>query len=251
MTELTFYSWPSEPLQMIITKGNGQFSSVSDRSCAYHQIPLSLETHKLTRFIIGGNQYTYTRGFYGLCGISIIFSQLMTVHLDPLIKKKQAITYIDDTVMRSQNKNEIFTVTNEYHTLLRKAGLKAAPDKTFFSWRKLKFLVALYLQKESSPSQNELRTRKISNQPKVNETPWKFLDALDSTVAISGTSMWIVTPSTIWLRTRLLSTGHTITKDSFKKSKTELAKTRFSPCPLLTIFFTFTRIYWTLELAVI
>ena len=65
----------------------------------------------------------------------------MTIHFDPLIKKKQAITYIDDTIMQSQNKNEMITVINEYHTLLRKAGLKAAPDKTFFFLKKVKFLV--------------------------------------------------------------------------------------------------------------
>ena len=32
------------------------------------------------------------------------------------------------------------TIINEYHTLLRKAGLKAAPDKTFFFLKKVKFL---------------------------------------------------------------------------------------------------------------
>ena len=63
----------------------------------------------------------------------------MTVHSDPLINKKQAITRIDDTIMLSQNKNEMFTVSNEYHTLLRKAGLKTAPDKTFFFLKKGKF----------------------------------------------------------------------------------------------------------------
>ena len=34
----------------------------------------------------------------------------------------------------------MFTIINEYHTLLRKAGLKAAPDKTFFFLKKAKFL---------------------------------------------------------------------------------------------------------------
>ena len=46
----------------------------------------------------------------------------MTIHFDRLIKRKQAITYIDDTIMQSQNKNEMFTIINDYHTLLRKAG---------------------------------------------------------------------------------------------------------------------------------
>ena len=64
----------------------------------------------------------------------------MTIHFDPLIRKKQAITYIDDTIMQSETRSEMFTIINEYHTLLRKAGLKAAPDKTFFVLKKVKFL---------------------------------------------------------------------------------------------------------------
>ena len=127
VTDLTNYSWPLEPVHMIMTRVNGKIFSVSDLSCAYHQVPLSPETQKLTSFIIGGRQYTYTRGFYSLCGLPNFFSRLMTIHFDPLIRKKQAITYIDDTIMQSQNKNEMFTIINEYHTLLRKACFKAAP----------------------------------------------------------------------------------------------------------------------------
>ena len=61
VTDLTNYSWPLEPVQMIMTRVNGKVYSVSDLSCAYHQVPLSSETQKLTSFIIGGKQYTYTR----------------------------------------------------------------------------------------------------------------------------------------------------------------------------------------------
>ena len=123
-----------------MTRANGKFFSVSDLSCAYHQVPPSYETQNLTSFNIGRRQYTFTRGFYGLCGLPNFFSRLMTIHFDPLIGKKQAITYIDDTIMQSQTRGEIFTNINEYHTLLRKAGLKAAPDKTFFFLKKVKFL---------------------------------------------------------------------------------------------------------------
>ena len=132
VTDLTNYSWPLEPALMIMTRVNRKVFSVSDLSCDYHQVPLSPETQKLTSSIIGGKQCTYTSGFYGLCGLPKFFSRLMIILFDPLIGKKQAITYIDYTIMQSQNKNEMFTVINEYHTLLRKAGLKAAPDKTFF-----------------------------------------------------------------------------------------------------------------------
>ena len=115
---------------------------------------------KLTSFIIHGKQYTYTRRFYGLCGLSNIFSPLMTLQFAPLIKKKQAITYIHDTKLQLQNKNEMLTLINGDHTLLRKAGFEAAPDKTFSFPKKLNLLVILYLQKESNPSQNELETCK-------------------------------------------------------------------------------------------
>ena len=56
VTDLTNYSWPLKPVQVNMTRVNGKVFSVSDLSCAYHQIPLSPETH--TSFIIGGKQYT-------------------------------------------------------------------------------------------------------------------------------------------------------------------------------------------------
>ena len=68
VTDFTIYSWPLESVRLIMTRVNGTLFSVSDLSCAYHQVPLSPQTQKLTSFIIGGRQYTYTRGFYGLCG---------------------------------------------------------------------------------------------------------------------------------------------------------------------------------------
>ena len=56
VTDLTNYPWPLEPVQMIMTRVNGKFFSVSDLSCAYHEVPFSYETQKLTSFIIGGQQ---------------------------------------------------------------------------------------------------------------------------------------------------------------------------------------------------
>ena len=237
VADLTNYSWPLEPVQMIMTRVNGKVFSVSDLSCAYHQVPLSPETQKLTSFIIGGKQYTYTRGFYGLCGLRNFFSRLMTIHFDPLIKKKQAITYIDDTIMQSQNKNEMFTVINQYHTLLRKAGLKAAPDKTFFFLKKVKLLGQFISPEGIQPIAKRVKDLKNLNHLKVNETSWKFLGPLDSTVVIFRTSMWIASPSMTWLRTRLPFNGHMNTKSYSNQLKIGLVKTLSSPCPLLTILF--------------
>ena len=61
-TDLTKYFWPTEPVQMIMTRVSGKVVLLSDLSCAYQQVLLSPDTQKLTGFIIGGNQHTYTRG---------------------------------------------------------------------------------------------------------------------------------------------------------------------------------------------
>ena len=42
--DLINYSWSLEPVQMILTTVSGKIFSVSDHSCAYHQVPLSSET---------------------------------------------------------------------------------------------------------------------------------------------------------------------------------------------------------------
>ena len=180
VTDLANYFWPIEPVQMIMTKANGKVFSVSDLSCAYHQFPMTSETQKLTSFTIGGKQYIYTRGFYGLCGLPNIFSRLMTIHFNPLIKKKQAITYKDDTIMQSQRKNEMFTVINEYHTLLRKAGLKAAPDKIFFYLKKGKFFGHVISPEAIQPIAKRVKDLKNLKSPESKRDVMKVLACLGS-----------------------------------------------------------------------
>ena len=102
----------------------------------------------------------------------------MTIHFDPLIKKKQAITYIDETIMQSQNKNEMFTVINEYHTLLRKAGLKAAPDKTFFFLKNVKFLGHVISPEGIQPIAKRVKDLKNLKSPESKRDVMKVLGCL-------------------------------------------------------------------------
>ena len=177
-TDLTNYSWPLEPVQMIMTRVNGKFFSVSYLSCAYHQVPLSPETQKLINFIIGGRQYTYTRGFYGLCGLPNFFNRLMTIHFKPLVKKKQAITYKDDTIMQSQNKGEMISIIHEYHNSLRNAGLKAAPEKTFLFLKKVKFLGHVVSSEGIQPIAKRVKDLKNPKSPECKRDAMKVLGCL-------------------------------------------------------------------------
>ena len=178
VSELTNFSWPLEPVQTIMIRVNGKIFSVSDLPSAYHQVTSSLETQKLIHFNISGRQYTCTRGFYGLCGLPILFSRLTTFHFDPLIKKNQAMTYIDNTIIQPQNKNELFTFMNEYHALLRKTDLKAAPDKTFFFLTKVKFLGHLLSPDGIQPTAKRGKDLKNLKFPEYKRYVMKVLGCL-------------------------------------------------------------------------
>ena len=250
VTDLTNYSWPLEPVQIIMTRVNAKVFSVSDLSCAYHQVPLSSETQKLTGFIIGGKQYTYTRGFYGLCGLPNFFNRLMTIHFDPRIRKTQAITNIDDTIMQSQNKNEMFTVINEYHTLLRKAGLKAAPDKTYFFLKKVKFLGHVNSPEGMQPIAKRV---KVLTNLKSRESKRDVLKVLG---CFRFYSCYIKNlnvdsqPFSDLIRDSTPFNGHMNTKSYSNQSKIGLVKTLCSPWPPLTILFILMWTHRTLGLVV-
>ena len=178
ITDLNNYSWPLEPVQMIMIRINGKYFTASDLSCAYHQVPLSPETQKLTSFVIGGKQYTYQVGLNGLCGLPRWFSRMMAINFEPLIKKK-TLTYLDDNLLQSHTKAELFTTIHEYHQLLRKGGLEAAPDKTQFVLRKVKFLG--HAISEQGIQQVAKRVKDLQNlkSPESKRNVMKVLGCLD------------------------------------------------------------------------
>ena len=140
ITDLSNYSWPLEPVQMLLTRLDGAYSFTSDLALAYNQVSLSADTKKLTSFVVGGKQYMFERGFYGLCGLPNFFSRIMTIHFAEMIAKKQAITFIDDVILQTKIKAEMWENLESYFKCLRPSGLKTAPNKTKLFLRKVGFL---------------------------------------------------------------------------------------------------------------
>ena len=81
-----------------MTRINGKYFTASDFSFAYHQVLLSEETQRLTSFIVGGKQYTYHVGIHSLCGLPQLLGRMMAINFEPLMKKKQAISCLDDSL---------------------------------------------------------------------------------------------------------------------------------------------------------
>ena len=84
ITDTSNSSWPLEPLNVLMTRITGTKFTSSDLSSAYNQVPLTEDTQKVTSFIVGGREYTYQIGFYGLKPLPSFFSKLMRYAFGPL-----------------------------------------------------------------------------------------------------------------------------------------------------------------------
>ena len=142
-------NWPIEPVDVALTRINGTIFTTADLNSAYNQIPLDEESMRYTHFTSGNKQYCFKRLF---CGISIgpaAFASILTHFLYPLRRKGTVITYVDDIFIQTTSYGQMFETLIEYHKILLKENLKAAPDKTYFMLKKVKFLGHIIEDKKS------------------------------------------------------------------------------------------------------
>ena len=114
----------------------------------------------------------------GSLDFQTFFSRLMAIHFEPVIKRKQGITYLDDSLMQAQNKQEMFTKNHEYHQLLRKAGRKAALEKTKCFIQKVKFLGHVISEQGIQPLAKRVQDLKNLNVPAIKREVMKVLGCL-------------------------------------------------------------------------
>ena len=166
-------NWPIEPIQVILTKINGKYFTTADMNSAYNQMPLDEQSRRLTQFVIGNQQYEFNRLFYGISIGPAAFSAFMSKIFRPLILKKNAITYLDDVLMQSQTKEEMFNVLEQYHQILQNENLKAAPDKSHFFLTRVKFLGHNIERKTITPLKSRIdaiqKLQPPTNKKKIQE----------------------------------------------------------------------------------
>ena len=151
ITDLSNYSWPLEPVQMLLTRLDGVNYTTSDLASAYKKVPLSEDTKKLPSFVIDGTQYMFERWFYSLCGLLNFFSRIMTIHFAEMIARKQPMTYIDDVILQARTKLEMWKKLESYFKCSRSSGLKAALNKTILFLRKYKLLGHTFFDRGNQP----------------------------------------------------------------------------------------------------
>ena len=80
--------------------------------------------------------------------------------------------------MQSQNKGETFSVIHEYHNLLRKAGLKAVPGKTFFFLKKVNFFGHVISSEGIQPIAKRVKDLRNLKSPECKRDVMKVLGCL-------------------------------------------------------------------------
>ena len=129
-------NWPSEPVDVALTRINGTIFTTADLNSAYNQIPLDEQAMRYTHFTIGNEQYCFTGLFYGISIGSAALASILTHFLYPLIRKGTVIIYVDDIYIQTSSYEQMYETLIEYHKILLKENLKAAPDKTYFMLKK-------------------------------------------------------------------------------------------------------------------
>ena len=106
---------------------------------------------RYTHFTIGNEQYCFKRLFYGISIAPAAFASILTHFLYPLIRKRTVINYVDDIFIQTTTYDEMYETLEEYHKILQKENLKAAPDKTYFMLKKIKLLGHIFENKNIKP----------------------------------------------------------------------------------------------------
>ena len=79
MIDETKFSWPIEPIQIILARIKGPIFSIADMNSAYNQMPLDKPSHRLRNFVIAGQQYCFKRFFYGISISPAVFSSFVSI----------------------------------------------------------------------------------------------------------------------------------------------------------------------------
>ena len=172
-------NWPIEPVDAALTRINGTIFTTADLNSAYNQIPLDDESMRYTHFTIGNEQYCFKGLFYGISIGPAAFASILTHFLYPLIRKGIVITYVDDIFIQTTTYDQIYETLEEYHKILQKENLKAAPDKTYFMLRKVKFLGHIIENKKIKPLTSRIEGFQKLEPPNSMKSLQRYLGTIN------------------------------------------------------------------------
>ena len=171
---------PIEPVDVALTRINGPIFTTADLNSAYNQISLDNESMRYTHFTIGNDHYCFERLFYSISIGPAAFASIHTHFLYPPIRKGTVITYVDDIFIQTTTYDQMYETLEEYHKILQKENLKAAPDKTFFMLKKVKFLGHIIENKKIKPLTSRIEGFQKFEPPNSMKSLQRYLGTINS-----------------------------------------------------------------------
>ena len=167
-------NWPIEPVDVALMRINGTIFTTADLSSAYNQIPLDEESMRYTHFTIGNEQF-----FSGISIGPAAFASILSHFLYPLICKGTVITYVDDIFIQRNSYDQMYETLIEYHKALLKENLKAAPVKTYFMLKRVKFLGHIIEDKKVKPLTSRINGFQKLEPPKSMKALQRYLGTIN------------------------------------------------------------------------
>ena len=138
-TDQSDESWTIEPLAQL-ARANKKYKCAIDLMFAYAHSPLDQETIILTSFSSGDKLFAFIRGFYGLKSLLDFSTKQISSFFKTLFDQGFALVHIDDILLFSNSKENMFKRIEQLHLISTKHNLEVAPEKSFFMLLKVSFL---------------------------------------------------------------------------------------------------------------
>ena len=140
-----------------------KYFSTLDLFSGYWQIKMREEDMEKTAFTCEIGHFEFKRLPFGLCNAPAVFQRLMNAILDPAIKGKYALVYLDDVIVYSDTIENHRKHLEHVFELLRKEGLKIKPSKCEFARQEIVYLGHIITRKGISP--NPAKIKDVANYP--------------------------------------------------------------------------------------
>jgi hypothetical protein len=145
--------FPLERVDKIVDDAaNSEMLSLLDMFSGYHQIRVHREDEEKTSFITPFGTFCFVRMPEGLKNAGCTFSRMIAIVLHPQLRRN-ILAYVDDTVVKSDQRRDHISDLAETFANLRVANLRLNPEKCVFGIHKGKVLGCLVSTKgiEANP----------------------------------------------------------------------------------------------------
>lgn len=111
---------------------NARFFSILDLKNGFFHVPIDKNSQKYTAFIIPDGHFEFLKVPFGLCNSPSVFQQVINATFRDLIYDKTVLTYLDDLIIPSVDKD---TGIQKLETVLK----SASEVGLIINWKKMLF----------------------------------------------------------------------------------------------------------------